>query len=63
MTDLEYIQMRLGEGASVDLERDMARANEERSIAVRSLFGGCTRRLRDFLHSFMGISSRPLTSR
>ncbi len=60
MTDLEYIQMRLGEDTCTDLERDVARASEERSIAIRGFFSGRADRIRGFLQH---ISSTPLLNR
>ena len=57
MTYLPYKQIGLGEGKSVDLEHDTARASEERSIAIRDFAGACARRLQDFRHR---VSSTPL---
>ncbi len=49
MTYLQYKQISLGEGKSVDLEHDVMRANEERSIAIRSFLSACFRRIRGFV--------------
>ena len=54
MTYLQYNQINLGEGESVDLEQDLARANEERSIAIRSFASACIRRLQGILHVIAG---------
>ena len=37
MTYLQYNEISLGEGDSVDLEQDVMRASEERSIASRAI--------------------------
>ncbi len=60
MTYLQYKQISLGEGTCTDLEHDVARANEERSIALRGFFSGRLRGLRVLLQN---VSSTPLLSR
>ena len=54
MTYLQYKQIRVGEDTTVDLERDMARASEERSAAIRSFFSGHGHGLRDLLNAKLG---------
>ena len=62
MTYLQYNQIDLGEGETVDLEQDVARASAERSAAVRSFLIACARSLRGFLHPISGTSAHLLTS-
>ena len=57
MTYLQYNQINLGEGDSVDLEQDVIRASEERSAAIRSFARAYIRRLQSFRRR---VSSRPL---
>ena len=62
MTYLQYKQISLGDGKSVDLVHDVAQGNEERSIAIRTFVRACTRRLQGFRHrvsstpSFVGLA-------
>ncbi len=56
MTYLQYHEISLGEGDSVDLEQDVVRASEERSIAIRAIARAFTCRWRGFLHSSAGYS-------
>ena len=44
MTYLQYNQINLGEGDSVDLEQDVIRAGEERSAAIQSFANACAGR-------------------
>ena len=56
MTYLQYHEISLGEGDSVDLEQDVVRASEERSIAIRAIARAFTCRWRAFLRSSAGYS-------
>ncbi len=49
MTYLQYNEISLGEGGSVDLEQDVMRASEERSIAIRAIARAFTCRWQGFL--------------
>ncbi len=54
MTNLQYNQINLGKGETVDLEQDVVRASEERSAAIRSFANTCIRRLQGILHVIAG---------
>ncbi len=54
MTYLQYKQIELGEGKSVDLEHDVAQANEERAKAIRAFLRVCARRLPHLLSAAAG---------
>ncbi len=57
MTYLPYKQIRLSADTCTDLEHDTARANEERSEAIRAYAHACARRLQNIRHR---VSSSPL---
>ena len=49
MTYLHYKEINVGEGVSVDLEYDVAQANEQRATAARAFLRACARQLPDIL--------------
>jgi len=62
MTYLQYKQIGLGEGKSVDLEHDVAQANEERAKAIRAFLRVCARRLPHLLSAAAGKLARTVVA-